>query len=588
MTRLVYFKELDGAHAADVARLAAKLLGAAPLQGPAVLRGLSSDPEGRDRNLSLGLFAGPRLVGYLMAAIEDRSAYHGRPERVVRMHEVAVLPAFRGRVRDLVLKLAQSLSAYCPGCPLEAAASGENLRRLRRFRGFARHLGYALLKDGDAQGPGSADGPQVLRWEMPAGAEWIPDTPLPLPRGGWGHSTGGRNLEVLLISEARQWLSLKPAWNRLLRETADYTVFQSFEHLWTWWKYFGLNGALNLLAVRDGTEIIGIAPLAIFPDRVRGAVFRDLELIGAPWQVDRAQFLFGREQDACLSATLAWLFAHRDRWDLFRLHEQRADFPVTHRMRERFGAEKCLIIEREWLCPYIRLDGDWERFIAERPRKLRKNLNRSHRLLEQDGPVSLETLDRWPELEAGLEAYVALEKRSWKPAKGIDVGRSRAYFRFYRELARIYGRDGGFQLRFLRVGDRRVAGTFGIEFDGTFYSIMIVHDQAFDRGSPGTLLEAMELERCFADDIKEYDFLGGFLSNKLRWTSTARETVNQSFFQRRPRLVFDYAIRHQLKPRMRGWLERQELLPMARRWSKQLKDLKTRLRRRPALSPAKR
>ncbi len=586
-TRLQYFKALDGSHAADIARLEARLHPPAGRQGETAIRTLLSDPARRDDSLSFGLFRGWKPVGYLLATLEDRSLHHGGPERVVHLRDVAVLPAYRRRVRDLVLKLAQVLSAYCPGCPLEARVASDNLRRLRTFRGFALHMGYALLDD--AAGTASTDpaSPRVLRWEMPARADWIPDLPLPLPRRVWPHRVGDRHLEILHITEPRRWLSLKPMWNALLRETEDYTVFQSFEHLWTWWKYLALNGALNLLAIREQGKIIGIAPLGIFPERIRGGLVRDLELIGSPWQVDRAQFLFAREQEACLDATLAWIFGHRDRWDIFRLHEQRADFPITREIRERLAAAKCMVAERDWLCPYIQVEGDWQQYIAERPRKLRKNLNRSLRLLEEEGPVVLETLDSWPALDAGLAAYVAIEKESWKPEKGIDVGRSKAYFEFYRELAQIFGHTGGFQLRFLKVGNKRVAGTFGLEYDGVFYSIMIAHDRAYDRGSPGTLLEAMELEHCFKAKIHQYDFLGGFLNNKLRWTANARETVNLACFQRRPLLVYDYSMRFHIRPKLREWLENSELLPLARRWSAQIKGLKGRLLPRAARSPAK-
>ena len=118
------------------------------------------------------------------------------------------------------------------------------------------------------------------------------------------------------------------------------------------------------------------------------------------------------------------------------------------------------------------------------------------------------------------------------------------------------GPTGQFVLRSLHVGDRLVAATFGLVHERTFYSLHIAYDAAYAKCSPGTLLESMELEECFGADLDEYDFLGGFLKNKVRWTSRMRDTVVVHLYQRRPRLVAAYAYYFIVKPPLKRLLSR--------------------------------
>jgi CelD/BcsL family acetyltransferase involved in cellulose biosynthesis len=109
-----------------------------------------------------------------------------------------------------------------------------------------------------------------------------------------------------------------------------------------------------------------------------------------------------------------------------------------------------------------------------------------------------------------------------------------------------------------------VAGTFGLVFDGVYYSLQISHDGELNRCSPGTLLEARELEACFARGYREYEFLGGFLTNKSRWTSTFRQTTQLHVYRRTPSLTLLHAWLFRIKP----WIK--ELIrPFMKSWPKE-------------------
>lgn len=77
----------------------------------------------------------------------------------------------------------------------------------------------------------------------------------------------------------------------------------------------------------------------------------------------------------------------------------------------------------------------------------------------------------------------------------------------------------------LKCNDRPIAATLAFYDNSTYYSTQIVHDEAYSRSSPGTLLESIEMEHLIGEArFTTYDFLGGAPSNKRRWTETAMQT----------------------------------------------------------------
>ena len=136
------------------------------------------------------------------------------------------------------------------------------------------------------------------------------------------------------------------------------------------------------------------------------------------------------------------------------------------------------------------------------------------------------------------------------------MSRSEDYFEFYREMAQAFGPRRGFVIRILTVDEKPIAGTFGLEFDGIYYSLQIAHDREFSRSSPGTYLEGLEMEECFGRGYREYEFLGGFLNNKSRWTidvSVSRRNCTSSGRRRSSRAL------HLLFFRVKPWVK--ELAP---------------------------
>ncbi|MFE7858671.1 GNAT family N-acetyltransferase [Streptomyces sp. NPDC057403] len=66
---------------------------------------------------------------------------------------------------------------------------------------------------------------------------------------------------VEVVTDEPAFAELGPQWGRLYRGCAAATPFQSHAWLHSWWLSYGRPGRLRLLLVRDGRDLVAVAPL---------------------------------------------------------------------------------------------------------------------------------------------------------------------------------------------------------------------------------------------------------------------------------------------------------------------------------------
>src|SRR5512140_2512724 len=87
------------------------------------------------------------------------------------------------------------------------------------------------------------------------------------------------SLRVAVIADYDSLVSLGTAWNRLV-DLADIDhPFLGHDWIVSWWEAFGAGRKLNVLLVKDGDELLGIAPLMISNETMYGVPIRELGFI---------------------------------------------------------------------------------------------------------------------------------------------------------------------------------------------------------------------------------------------------------------------------------------------------------------------
>jgi CelD/BcsL family acetyltransferase involved in cellulose biosynthesis len=521
-------------------------------------------------NLSFGLFDGDRLAGYLLCHGFSPTIFPGEIGEALYVEDIAVLPRYRRLLPLLIRRFGLEAKRHFPGSAMEAHAVESALRLWQDHPAFFGSGGYALTRHADSGEMLKGEIRYLVRWQP------IPDWDPPVPTVDElvarlrGHvvEVDGVRYEAKVVSEERDWEALAALWDALLLGVPDHTVFQTYEYQRLWWRHFGADADLFIvLLVRDG-KIRGIAPLQIETVKMYGRWIRRLAFIGSRWEVDRPRLLFPADEASLIRGLVAFLAARGGKWHYCDLYEQPTGSATLAALEDAFRSAGYLVARtRDSDCAYLAVEGTWTAYLATKSQTFRKNLKTAGRRLATIGKVEYRVFDTGPEVQEQLEVYRGIEARSWKSGEGVGISRSSDYFEFYREMAERFAKRRAFVVRTLTVGGKPVAGTFGLAHDGVFYSLQIAHDAELSRCSPGTYLEALEMEQCFRDGLREYEFLGGFLNNKSRWTSTFRFTTQLHVHRRTPFFRALHAVVFGLKPRIKALVR-----PYMKSWRKPLAE----------------
>lgn len=335
-------------------------------------------------------------------------------------------------------------------------------------------------------------------------------------------------LRARVLTDPAQWRALHPAWDRLLATVPGKTPLQSARLLDAWWRHHGAERDLYVVLVERRGDPVGFVPLQRRTGRRLGRRHRVLELLGMPNELLRPALVIAPDPAACLPVALRALDAHGADWDALDLEE----LVLSEQERQildgfaRPGLSGIRVERRPFHpCPYLRLDRSFDAYCAGLGRSMRRKIRYLRNKLARAGKVEVRPYESPEAVERGLDTFVEIESRSWKREAGVGVGASPASRGFYRELLRDHAETGQAHVLILWLDDAPIAGTFAISADRTYYAMQIAHDRAFAPFSPGTVLESFELEGLMGDArFARYEFFGGALANKTRWTNDQVET----------------------------------------------------------------
>jgi len=512
-------------------------------------------------SLNLGLFEDDRLVGYILAHLDDGKEFleHAIGDNIY-IADIAVRPGYRSHLIRLLKAFSREVRLEYPGLPVVAHSIHGTSDLWERHAAIIQRLGGRMATRIEGVTTRSGLTASLVVWRHLAGDEAQPRRAADALQPTETYTTSsGRRLGVRVFDDEDGLLSLGEAWRRIEQAMPAITVFQTHPYQCAWVRNFALTRRLMVVAVYEGGEIVGIAPFQVSIVEMHRRELRQLSFLGAPWEVDRPGFLFPQLAADCAEAVACALLARRGQWDLAWFHEQLPGDTALEAFCAALVREGGLLHGRtpSSRCPYLRIEGTWQSLLATKSQKFRKNLKAARRKLEAAGKLAYEsTRSDVERLQGLLLEYEALERRSWKSKAGIGAAQSIEHLRFYLHLASEFGATGDFAFRCLRVDGRMVAATFGLTHRRRYYSLHIANDGEFAKHSAGTYLEALELEECFGAGLDEYDFLGGFLKNKLRWATEFRDTVAVHLYQRTPFQVALFIAYFKLKAPLKRLLAR--------------------------------
>jgi CelD/BcsL family acetyltransferase involved in cellulose biosynthesis len=300
-------------------------------------------------------------------------------------------------------------------------------------------------------------------------------------------------------------------WTDLVEEDPEGTLFHTPRFLKLYWEEFGA-GALELAFVRDGNDPVAAAVFEVRDGLLAwlgGFDVTDyLGPVGLPGARDRA----AKELLAAVAGRDDW-----ERADLAGLPEDGSWLPALRSAAEAVGLRA--EVGADSVAPLIRLPRSYEEYLAGLPGKLRHEIRRKARRLDEAVPEARlvdATLDT---VSADIGRFVELHRTSEGDKGKFMVPGMELFFR---RLADELLPEGTFRLSFLEADGRCLAGIVGFRDRDRFLLYNSAYDHRFAQVSPGMVLVDRLIASAIDEGRRELDLLKGDLPYKFRFGARRR------------------------------------------------------------------
>jgi CelD/BcsL family acetyltransferase involved in cellulose biosynthesis len=295
---------------------------------------------------------------------------------------------------------------------------------------------------------------------------------------------------------------LRPEWTELVSDCSDATPFQTWEWQSLWLRHYGPGKKALTLCVRDGGDLIGLAPFVVSAN-----LWRVLRWSGGG-PSDYLQPISRTGAESSVNAEILEFLNRSEGLDLIDLHQVRENQPlaIAGRPTQRIDQAACLVLD---------LPGKFDEYLKSLGKSLRYDVRKLGKELFDSGRAEVlqareETVDQL------FEIFLEQHRARWRSRKlpGAFVGRS---LRFHREWVRTAFRQGWLRLKVLKVDGGPVGAIYAMQFNGTVYYYQAGFDPAHKALSPGTLLVAESIRAGIEDGMTQFDFMRGAEPYKRRW-----------------------------------------------------------------------
>jgi CelD/BcsL family acetyltransferase involved in cellulose biosynthesis len=321
-------------------------------------------------------------------------------------------------------------------------------------------------------------------------------------------------VDIVLSEDPRDFT--RRDWSALVSADPAGTFFHTPQYLKLYWEEFGQEPEALLLAFgeEDGTQV-GAVAFERFGSTLRFLGGTEVTDYMGPVADPEAGATFAKELFAALEGLDTWTDA-----DLRGLPEDRAWLSRLADAAAERGWRAEITDDQNGVAPFLAVPGSYDEYLERLPAKLRHEIKRKARKLEQEaGPwhICLATAEN---LESFLDTFVEMHRTSEGP-KGVFMQPGMEIF--FRRLGEAFLPRGIFNLTFIELeGHRKLAGTIGFRFEGTFFLYNSAFDRSFQAVSPGMVLVAEDIRIAIEGGCRAFDLLKGDYAYKYRFGAVPR------------------------------------------------------------------
>jgi len=294
---------------------------------------------------------------------------------------------------------------------------------------------------------------------------------------------------------------LQSQWQELAEATPLATPFQSWEWHSTWFRFFGKSKAPYLLAAYEGSDLIGLHPLA--RKRRAWTVLRSsgvgpsdyLQPLSRPGYERQVEEAFSEHLSTQTQASLV---------DLHQLRDDLSQLTLANEVALEQGT--CLVLD---------LPKTYDEYLATLGKSLRYDVRKLDKSLFAQGRAKVKMVTE-ENLGQGLDILFEQHKKRWRKRglPGAFLGKTQD---FHHAWGRMAVQKGWLQLGILSLDGNPIGAIYGMAMGPTVFFYQAGFDPEHKSVSPGTLLVASLIRQAIEDGREHFDFLRGDEPYKRRW-----------------------------------------------------------------------
>ena len=180
------------------------------------------------------------------------------------------------------------------------------------------------------------------------------------------------------------------------------------------------------------------------------------------------------------------------------------------------------------------LEGTFDAYWQGRPRKLREQMRRSLRKLEEAGlAVRLAAVTEPDQVAAAVHRYGLLESRGWKGKAGTAIHPDNVQGRFYHEVLARFAARGRATVYELYFGGELAASELQIANDFMAIGLKTTYDESLSQAySAGRLVHYLLLQRLFAERrLRVLEYYTNATPDTMRWSTTQRPITHHRIYR---------------------------------------------------------
>lgn len=368
------------------------------------------------------------------------------------------------------------------------------------------------------------------------------------------------DLETAIVSDEAGFKALAGDWGALFDGCSGLTAFQSFVWNQVWLRHRRGMCELAVITVREKGRLVGIGP---FVTERRGGIVRIY-----PIGFDEYAYLIplvppGRDD---VAQAIAMALAVRFPRGLlhipyFQCRDEGLAVMLAHLTTLGWG---CCSWARN-ICHYLYETQGYEKFLTAKSSKVRYNLKRERKKLEEAGAVEVCLYQGAKLDEQIVDRVAAVQKRSWLFRRGQEPLGSA----YYREMLPALGRQQLADVYLMTHGGKDVAFVLNFHKDRENLCICVGFDEALAQLSPGKALMNSVVKTILDRGDHVLDFLFGDGEYKQFWASRSKFAMELVAWRGVMANVHSW-----FPARLRAWVKR---FPKVKDMLKQLRRLPLRL-----------